>query len=57
MSNLHDPNDPRHMRIFEMMRQNHVAKDTAARVQQFNTRKVNKDELETIKRLAQRSMR
>lgn len=57
MSNLHNPDDPRHARLFELLRQNHVAESTAARVHDFNVRKVNKDELEVIKRVAERSMR
>jgi hypothetical protein len=57
MSNLHDPENPRHARLFELLRQNDVAETTAARVHDFNIRKVNKDELDTIKRVAERSMR
>ena len=57
MSNLHDPDNPRHSRLFELLRQTDVAESAATRVQDFNVRKVNKDELDVIKLVAERSMR
>ena len=56
MSHLHDPKNPRHARLFELLRQTNVAQDTVARLDEFNIRKVNADELEVIKRVAERSM-
>ena len=56
MSNLHDPDDPRHARLFELLRQNDVATKAAEKVQDFNIRRVNKDELDVIQRVAARSM-
>lgn len=56
MSNIHDPNDPRHMRLFELLRQKHAADTIVGNVQGFQVRRVNKEELDEIKRVAARSM-
>jgi hypothetical protein len=56
MSNLHDPKNPRHSRLFELLRQKHAADSLVGNVQGFKVRRVNKDELDEIKRSAARSM-
>jgi hypothetical protein len=53
---LHDPENPRHARLFELLRQNDVVETIASRVHDFNIRKVNQDEMDVIKRVAARSM-
>ncbi|WP_390914877.1 hypothetical protein [Pseudosulfitobacter sp. SM2401] len=53
---LHDPENPRHARLFELLRQNDVVETMASRVHDFNIRKVNQDEMDVIKRVAARSM-
>lgn len=56
MSNIHDPKDPRHTRLFELLRQKHAADTFADNVQGFKVRRVNKEELDEIKRVAARSI-
>lgn len=56
MPNLHDPNDPRHMRLFELLRQKHAADTIVGNVKGFQVRKVNREELDEIKRVAALSM-
>ena len=56
MSNFHDPNDPRHMRLFELLRQKHAADTIVGSVKGFQIRSVNKEELDKVKRVAARSM-
>ncbi|MDG1470959.1 MAG: hypothetical protein P8Q26_05280 [Ascidiaceihabitans sp.] len=53
---LHDPENPRHARLFELLRQNDVVETMASRVHDFNIRKVNQDEMDVIKRVAARSI-
>ena len=53
---LHDPENPRHARLFELLRQNDVVETMASRVHDFNIRKVNQNEMDVIKRVAARSM-
>lgn len=53
---LHDPENPRHARLFELLRQNDVVETMASRVHDFNIRKVKQDEMDVIKRVAARSM-
>jgi hypothetical protein len=56
MSKFHDPNDPRHMRLFELLRQKHAADTIVGSVKGFQVRHVNKEELDKIKHVAARSM-
>ena len=56
MSNIHDPKDPRHTRLFELLHQKHAADTFAGNVQGFKVRRVNKEELDEIKRVAARSI-
>tara|TARA_B110000027_G_C15994653_1_gene244700 strand:- start:72 stop:245 length:174 start_codon:yes stop_codon:yes gene_type:complete len=53
MSNFHNPNDPRNKRLFELLRQKHVATHLGSTVKAIRVRKVDHDE---IKRIAARSM-
>ncbi|MDB4073448.1 hypothetical protein N9530_01690 [Ascidiaceihabitans sp.] len=56
MSNFHNPNDPRHKRLFELLRQKHVATHLGSTVKALKVRKVDHDELDEIKRIAARSL-
>ncbi|MDE1130552.1 MAG: hypothetical protein OSA49_03215 [Ascidiaceihabitans sp.] len=56
MSNFHNRNDPRHKRLFELLRQKNVATHLVDPSQPLKVRKVNSDELDEIKRIATRSM-
>ena len=56
MSNIHNPNDPRHVRLFELLRQKRVADTHMGKLGGFQVRRVDKDELDKIKRVAARSM-
>ncbi len=57
MSDLHDPGNPKHARLFELLRQEHDAATTVARVRNFTIRKVSADEAEQIKAVARKSLR
>jgi hypothetical protein len=56
MSYLHDPNNPRHARLFELLYQSDMADVTALHAQNLKVRPVDKDELDVIRRIAERSM-
>ena len=56
MSNFHNSNDPRHKRLFELLRQKHVATHLGDSSQPLRVRKVDSDELDEIKRIATRSI-
>ena len=46
MSNFHNPHDPRHKRLFELLRQKHVATHLCSTVKALKVRKVDHDELD-----------
>ncbi len=52
---LSDPNTPRHMRLFELMRQHDVALDRADQARALATRRLAPSELEQVKMIALRS--
>lgn len=56
MPNIHNPDDPRHMRLFELLRQKHASDTIVGSVKGFQVRRVNKEELDEIKRVAARSI-
>ncbi|ASM72289.1 MULTISPECIES: hypothetical protein [Roseobacteraceae] len=55
MSYMTQTIEPRHMRLFELLRQKNRADTTVARVKGFAIRKISADEAEQIKSMAQRS--
>lgn len=56
MKYFHNPDDPRHKRLFEFLRQEETAERIMNDPKAFRIRRTNPDELETIKRVAARSM-
>ena len=56
MSNFHDPHDPGHKRLFELLRQKHVTTHLISTVKALKVRKVYHDELNEIKQIAACSM-
>ena len=56
MNYFHNPDDPRHKRLFELLRQEETAERIVKDPKAFRIRPINPDELETIKRVAARSM-
>ena len=52
---LSDPENPRHMRLFELMRQHDVALDRASEVKAWRSRHLDTAELERVQRIALRS--
>ena len=55
MSFLHNQNDPRYTRLFEFLRQHNTAQNTLRTRQKYKMRRVNKEEMDVIKRVAARS--
>ncbi|MEP1198348.1 hypothetical protein [Tateyamaria sp.] len=50
-----DPENPRHMRLFELLRQRDVALDRASDAQGLRSRRLEPDELERVQQIALRS--
>ena len=57
MSLLHDPNNPRHARLFELLRQQNRSHSRVTRGKGFVIRKVTTEEADAIKAAASRSLR
>ncbi|MEL7099145.1 MAG: hypothetical protein AAGM84_09990 [Pseudomonadota bacterium] len=57
MSRFHDPKNPRHARLFELLRQQNRSETTVARGKGFVVRKVSAEEAAQIKAVATRSLR
>jgi len=49
------PKTPRHLRLFELLRQENRAKTTVARIKGFSIRQISADEAEQIKAVARQS--
>jgi len=56
MSKLHDTRNPRHARLFELLRQQSRTETTVARGKGFVIRRVTADEAAAIKAAAQKSL-
>ena len=52
---MSDPESPRHMRLFELMRQRDVALDRASEVKELRSKRLEPSELERIQQIALRS--
>jgi len=52
---MSDPEYPRHMRLFELMRQRDVALDRASEVKELRSKRLEPAELERIQQIALRS--
>lgn len=53
---LHDPKDPRHSRLFELLRQGERAADVAAPAHKLTFRKATPEEVEMIKLSAAKTL-
>ena len=53
---LHDPKNPRHTRIFELLRQNDAAIDTSELMRAHPVRRVHPDAVESLKKVALKSL-
>ncbi|MEO0936551.1 MAG: hypothetical protein AAFY38_00180 [Pseudomonadota bacterium] len=56
MSKLHDPQNPRHARLFELLRQQNRAETTVSRGKGFVIRRVTPQEADAIKAAARHSL-
>ncbi|MBW4708237.1 hypothetical protein KX928_10620 [Roseobacter sp. YSTF-M11] len=56
MTQLHTESDPRHTRLFELIRQKNQADTTVARVKGFTLRQVSADEVAQLQLAATRSL-
>jgi len=56
MSGNERPSDPRHSRLFELIRQKNQAETTVARVQGYNIRRISANEAAQLQRAAARSL-
>jgi len=56
MSKLHDPKNPRHARLFELLRQQTRSQTTVTRGKGFIVRKLSKAQAAQIKAAADRSL-
>lgn len=54
---LHDSNEPRHLRIFELLRQSDAAVDCAMSGQKLKSRPLSGAEIDALKTVALRSFR
>ncbi|WP_299369561.1 hypothetical protein [uncultured Tateyamaria sp.] len=53
---FHDPQNPRHQRIFELLRQTDAAVDTTQTLQTRPTRKLDVDEISAVQKTALKSL-
>lgn len=56
MNYFHNPDDPRHKRLFEYLRQEESADKLVNDPKAFSVRRINPEDMEVIKRVAARSM-